>query len=65
MTEEGLKGVAKAIRIIKAMGYDWPDAIGRMKPTRSIRDDYGDQFVRRILEAFPEAEKYVPFNGPR
>jgi hypothetical protein len=68
MSDERMKGVADAIRVIKAMGHEWPDAIGSehvgkfgMHYARSERDDYGTQFVRRILQQFPEAERCVPF----
>lgn len=60
MADEHLKGIADAIRVIKAMGYSWPDAIGL---PASQADDYGRQFVRRILEHYPEAAQYVPIGS--
>jgi hypothetical protein len=71
MNEDRMKGVADAIRVIKAMGHEWPDAIGREHVgkfgsyARSERDDYGSQFVRRILQQFPDAERFVPFGSQR
>lgn len=58
--DERMKGVADAIRVILAMGHEWPDSIGQPS---SVADNYGRQFVRRILERHPDADQFVPLGS--
>lgn len=63
LTHERELGVADAIRVIKGMGNDWPNALAYYQTT--IEDEFGKQFVTRILEMMPTAERFVPYGSRR
>ena len=54
---EHAKGVADAIKVIKAMGLDWPCSVDPLSGYRGVRDvagEYQREFIMRILERYPE-----------
>lgn len=54
---EHAKGVADAIKVIKGMSTDWPDAVyppAGYRGTRNIAEEYQREFISRILERYPE-----------
>jgi hypothetical protein len=63
---ERAKGVADAIRIIKGMGSDWPDAVNGARGRQlvySVADDYARQFVSRILDQHPKAQEFIDYGS--